>query len=325
MGFDVVSVRFAVVTWAPPGAEVLVIGNHDSLGSWKQVDAIPMQCSLGKDRFDSEPDYWWTEVQLPRAGLETIAYKFVQRAPGNNEWQWDDGENRKISIDCDHTTSSTMLLPVERFREGSGAESDYTGRFYGLVRDRRAISVRKVSNQLYLGSCPRQEAHIGYLQELGITAVMNFQADCDAMKNCVEGIGMEENPHAIAPLYEAANIEYVWCPTEDMSTAARAAMLPHASFVLAGLVRNGHKVFVHCNAGVGRSVAAVCGFLYYCVGLSPRQMQHVVAKARTVAYFDFKALESAKPHYTKLFGTPGDEWAAKKDEFLKGAGLFASM
>merc|ERR1719215_182200 len=104
---------------------------------------------------------------------------------------------------------------------------------------------------------------------------------------------MEENALAVAPLYEAAGIEYVWMPTEDMSTAARTAMLPHASFVMAGFLRRGHKVYVHCNAGVGRSVAAVCGYLCYCVGLSTRQMQHVVARARTVAYFDFKALDTA--------------------------------
>jgi len=128
---------------------------------------------------------------------------------------------------------------------------------------------------------------------------------------------------AIKPLYDKAGIEYVWMPTKDMDTAARAAMLPHASYVLEGLVARGHVVYVHCNAGVGRSVAAVCGYLRYCVGLSIAQLQHVVARARTVAYFDVKALESARPHFEAMFGPPRKELEEQKQQLLEEAGLLA--
>jgi len=60
-------------------------------------------------------------------------------------------------------------------------------------------------------------------------------------------------------------------------------------------------VYSHCNAGVGRSVAAACGYLTFFLGLSIRQMQHVMASSRPVAYFDFDAMERARPKYMALF------------------------
>merc|ERR1711879_1014797 len=100
-----------------------------------------------------------------------------------------------------------------------------------------------------------------------------------------------------------------------MSTEGRSAMLPHASYVLAGLIKNGKVVYVHCNAGVGRSVAAVCGYLMYCVGLSFPQVQH------TVAYFDKEALLAAEPRYKAMFGTPYDDLTAQRRALLEAASI----
>lgn len=317
-----VRVRFAVVSWAPPGTTVAVVGKSASLGAWSAENGHEMACSLGSQRFESEPDYWWVDVEVPAVELASgsVEFKFVQRTPGAGCWTWDQGENRTVCLnDC--YGKDLVLLPVEQFKDGSGAEANHTGRFYSTVKERKEMSVRKVSDEIFLGSCPRLTKHIGELKDRGITAVMNFQAECDCKNNFVEGIGMELDALAVAALYEHAGIEYVWLPTEDMSTAARTAMLPHASYVMSGLLRRGHKVYVHCNAGVGRSTAAVCGYLLFCVGLSLRQMHHVVARARTVAYFDFKALQGAEPRYRAQFGAPDPALAGQKLRLLEAAGL----
>ena len=101
----------------------------------------------------------------------------------------------------------------------------------------------------------------------------------------------------VPKIYEAEGMEYIWKPTWDMDTAGRANMLPEASSIIAQLLRKGHKVYCHCNAGVGRSPAAVCGYLTFALGLSVREMQHVVASSRPVTVFDLKAIEEARPHY----------------------------
>eukprot|EP00438_Fugacium_kawagutii_P029482 Skav218855 [mRNA] locus=scaffold2827:10077:10475:- [translate_table: standard] len=113
---------------------------------------------------------------------------------------------------------------------------------------------------------------------------------------------MEEDPLAVSKLYEAKGMQYIWMPTFDMSTDGRAQMLPQASFLFAQVLRRGHTVYSHCNAGVGRSVAAACGYLTFALGLSQRQMQHIMASSRPVAFFDFEAIERARPRYKALFG-----------------------
>ena len=160
-----------------------------------------------------------------------------------------------------------------------------------------AISVSQVLHQLFVGSCPRRRSHIEDLKKQGITTVLNFQTQDDCKKNCIPDIGMDENPLAVGKIYEAEGMEYIWKPTWDMDTAGRANMLPEASSIIAQLLRKGHKVYCHCNAGVGRSPAAVCGYLTFALGLSVREMQHVVASSRPVTVFDLKAIEEARPHY----------------------------
>ena len=79
-------------------------------------------------------------------------------------------------------------------------------------------------------------------------------------------------------------------------------MLPQAVFLLHGLLENGHTVYVHCNAGVGRSTAAVCGLLMYVLGWSARRAQYFVASRRPAVYFDEEALVRAQEDFTQKFG-----------------------
>lgn len=79
-------------------------------------------------------------------------------------------------------------------------------------------------------------------------------------------------------------------------------MLPQAVFLLHGLLENGHTVYVHCNAGVGRSTAAVCGLLMYVLGWSLRKVQYFVAARRPAVYIDEEALVQAKADFIEKFG-----------------------
>lgn len=79
-------------------------------------------------------------------------------------------------------------------------------------------------------------------------------------------------------------------------------MLPQAVFLLHGLLENGHTVYIHCNAGVGRSTAAVCGLLMYVLGWSVRKVQYFVAARRPAVYMDEEALVKAQVDFTQKFG-----------------------
>ena len=96
---------------------------------------------------------------------------------------------------------------------------------------------------------------------------------------------------------------YTYCALLS-SCPGRIRMLPQAVFLLHGLLENGHTVYVHCNAGVGRSTAAVCGLLMYALGWSLRKVQYFVAVRRPVVYIDEEALVQAQAEFIQKFGQP---------------------
>lgn len=85
-------------------------------------------------------------------------------------------------------------------------------------------------------------------------------------------------------------------------SAGRIRMLPQAVFLLHGLLQNGHTVYVHCNAGVGRSTAAVCGLLMYVFGWTLRKVQYFVTAKRPAVYIDEDALVQAHADFVEKFG-----------------------
>ncbi len=99
--------------------------------------------------------------------------------------------------------------------------------------------------------------------------------------------------------YHLLQGEYCLCLS---SSAGRIRMLPQAVFLLHGLLENGHTVYVHCNAGVGRSTAAVCGLLMYVLGWSLRKVQYFVTARRPAVYIDEEALVQAWADFTQKFG-----------------------
>lgn len=86
------------------------------------------------------------------------------------------------------------------------------------------------------------------------------------------------------------------------SPAGRVRMLPQAVYLLYGLLENGHSVYVHCNAGVGRSTAAVCGLLMYVLGWSLRKVQYYLTASRAAVYIDKEALVRAQDDFLLKYG-----------------------
>lgn len=82
----------------------------------------------------------------------------------------------------------------------------------------------------------------------------------------------------------------------------RVQMLPQAVCLLHALLENGHTVYVHCNAGVGRSTAAVCGWLHYVIGWNLRKVQYFIMAKRPAVYIDEDALAQAQQDFSQKFG-----------------------
>lgn len=219
----------------------------------------------------------------------------------NRQLRWPDG-TASVSAD-DMRAGEVALLPVARFIDGNLLEESHTGRYYSALKSRQGISFQQIVDRVLLGSCPRSREQVFALKKTHrVDCVLNLQTEEDCQNNFLAGIGMEKEALTIDRFYQDHDISYVWLPTRDMSTEGRALMMPQGALVLHSILAAGHVVYVHCNAGVGRSTAVVCAYLIFVVGLSPRQAHHYIAARRPVVHFDDAAVEDGHARYKKLYG-----------------------
>jgi atypical dual specificity phosphatase len=111
-----------------------------------------------------------------------------------------------------------------------------------------------VDDSVLLGALPFEQ-HVPLLKGLGITAVIN---------TCREYRGPV---HA----YAAAGMEQLRLPTTDFTPPTLDDIRRGVEFIQQH-VRAGHKVYVHCKAGRGRSATVVLCYLLT-KGLSPQAAQ----------------------------------------------------
>ncbi|XP_068614067.1 laforin-like [Brachionichthys hirsutus] len=302
--------RFAVIlTPESSDVEVFVVGSREEMGQWDTSKAVPLRATQ-KLLSPREPCLWVGEVELPEPLGDALWFKFVKRIRGFYIWEGSGpSHDRRCSYDEGNMVGGVHCHPVDHWMEETGHtdEMKHTSSFYFGVAAQRAMHFSRVLPRVWLGSCPRQLEHVTVKMkhELGITAVMNFQTESDVVNNssgCRRNSEEDMTPETMRHLYKDCGLVYVWLPTPDMSTEGRIQMLPQAVFLLHGLLENGHTVYVHCNAGVGRSTAAVCGLLMYVVGWSLRKLQYFVTARRPAVYIDEEALVQAQADFIQKFG-----------------------
>ncbi|XP_043830045.1 laforin-like [Dromiciops gliroides] len=243
------------------------------------------------------------QQQAEGAGPD-ILETFPNQEPGG-EFSWE-GNGPHHDLYSTYTESNVVdgvcCLPVAQGIEATGQRDDFRFNTAG----HQGLHYSQILPNLWLGSCPRQLEHITIKMkhELRVTAVMNFQTEWDIMQN---SSGCNRYPEPMSPdtmirLYEEEGIQYLWLPTPELSTEGTVQMLPQAVCLLHGLLQEGHIVYIHCNDGLGRSSAAVCGWLKYVMGWNLRKVQHFLMVKRPAAYIDEEALSRAEEDFYQKFG-----------------------
>lgn len=217
--------------------------------------------------------------------------------------------DRCCIYDENNLVEDVYCLPIGHWIEATGHtnEMKHTTDFYFNIAGHQAMHYSRILPNVWLGSCPRQVEHvtIKLKHELGITAVMNFQTEWDIVQNC-SGCNRYPEPmtsDTMIKLYKEEGLVYIWMPTPDMSTEGRVQMLPQAVYLLNALLENGHTVYVHCNAGVGRSTAVMCGWLRYVMRWNLRKAQYFLVAQRPAVYIDEDAVARAEEDFFQKFGT----------------------
>ncbi|CAF1617530.1 unnamed protein product [Adineta ricciae] len=296
---------------------IRLCGSLPELGSWS-VDKAPQLNLLTKELYRSkrllnEPRFYRIDVNISK-DVKEFDYKYVI----NDVWEGKPGENRVwLRDDCKNLVDGVYYTPIDYWidvKTGATNEKSHTSNFYNEVVSNGIMHYGRVNEQLLVGSCPRTLEHINSVlgQELGVTAVLNLQVIKDIEKNCKKILGDDHVPEPnneydlasvdiLRKAYEQAGILFLWVPITDLSSTGRELMSPQSTLVLKTLLAKGHKVYVHCNAGVGRAFGTVCAYYHFVLNMPLAKVHYELAPVRSCGFFDRVFLENAAKIYRKAY------------------------
>ena len=124
------------------------------------------------------------------------------------------------------------------------------------------MSFSQILEQLYVGSHPETIEDFEILKSrCGITAVLSLQTDEDLQERGLEWSALEASYNNLGIILQRIQMR-------DFDYKDQRKTLPDAVNALARLLSSGQTVYLHCNAGQGRSPLVAMAYLYWCQGLS---------------------------------------------------------
>eukprot|EP00186_Timspurckia_oligopyrenoides_P004204 CAMPEP_0182445786 /NCGR_PEP_ID=MMETSP1172-20130603/3786_1 /TAXON_ID=708627 /ORGANISM="Timspurckia oligopyrenoides, Strain CCMP3278" /LENGTH=893 /DNA_ID=CAMNT_0024641611 /DNA_START=112 /DNA_END=2793 /DNA_ORIENTATION=+ len=231
-----------------PDEEVMsVTGDPLELGGWFRPGPIPME--LGENEVletDVIGRKWKITIYLPYS-VRSFEYRYVLMNVKSKSAVWEREPNRKCVIDGNGViVNSTCVLKDVNFV--AGMEFDY------------------IPDSMFCGPYPQCHEHIVKLKQAGVTAVINLQTDEDFRHRHIQW-------NVLLQSYKSLGIEIVRWPIMDFDRESLRAGLHGAALKMNELIQNGHQVFVHCSAGMGRAPALIVAYLVFCKNW---QLQHAV-------------------------------------------------
>jgi len=119
------------------------------------------------------------------------------------------------------------------------------------------IHYNQILPELYVGTYPQDPMDIQLLKNRSrVTAVLNLQSDEDFEEREIDWPALEA-------VYQNLSIEVRRVPMRDFDHDDQAEKLAEAVEMLAALLNAGHVVYLHCNAGMGRSPLTAMAYLYW--------------------------------------------------------------
>lgn len=117
------------------------------------------------------------------------------------------------------------------------------------------INLSRINTEIFIGSYPQNTVDLERLRSgPKITAVLNLQTDDDFSALGVNWQKLEQG-------YQDREMVCQRWPITDFSPQDLESKLEDAAALLDQLLSVGHRVYVHCTAGVGRAPATVIGYL----------------------------------------------------------------
>ena len=126
------------------------------------------------------------------------------------------------------------------------------------------INFDRIEAEIFIGSAPQSSVDVARLAQLKVTAVVSLQSDQDLKSHRIDWPKLEKN-------YQHNNITVQRFPIIDFDEVDLGNRLAEPVKALNALLQVGHRVYVHCNAGICRAPATVLGYLCHFRGMELEQ------------------------------------------------------
>ncbi len=126
------------------------------------------------------------------------------------------------------------------------------------------ISFGVIESDIYLGSAPQAEVDVLRLKNMSVTAVLSLQSDEDFKYHRIDINDLQR-------AYDSNDILLRRFPIIDFDETDLGNNLARPVHALHQLLERGHRVYVHCNAGVCRAPATVLTYLCHYRGMTLEQ------------------------------------------------------
>jgi protein-tyrosine phosphatase len=141
---------------------------------------------------------------------------------------------------------------------------------------------------LLVGEYPTPEDAAWLREEHGVTAVVSLQDDADLASKGLRLRRLERS-------YQQHGLGFHRVPVPDGDAAHLAARLDEVVALLGRLADEGHRVYLHCNAGFNRAPTVAIAYLHVREGLSLDAARDAVKQLRHCVPY-MRALEAHFAH-----------------------------
>jgi hypothetical protein len=132
----------------------------------------------------------------------------------------------------------------------------------------------QITDYIVIGTCPMAPDDLRRIQsEAEVSGVLSLQHDDCLSYRGIDYARMYRTGTKLGLLMER-------CPIRDFDVPDIRRRLPAAISMLVNMLAHGHRVYVHCTAGMGRSPVVVLGYLSLVEGYSPSDAIRTILEGR---------------------------------------------
>ena len=148
------------------------------------------------------------------------------------------------------------------------------------------INFDSIEDNIFLGSAPQSSVDAARLKQMKVTAVLSLQSDADFKSHRIDWKKLQS-------AYQYNDITIQRFAIIDFDENDLAEKLAEPVKALNTLLAVGHRVYVHCNAGICRAPATVLAYFCHYRGMSIEEGLDYLRQSRPRVHPYIGAVEKA--------------------------------